>query len=126
MEPADWFFNHSESSKRKPRYKNTFCYVACTMRVGHNVATIDLQLYLRQKTAHRLNRKHPKGQRPPFRSKYRIARRMLAALRPLLPKGWRVYVQFDRHRKRPTLARLRHPGQYGVGMPYYHHSLDRL
>ena len=95
LEPVDWFFDHSESTKTKPRYKNAFCYVACTMRVGPNVATVDLQLYLREKTVRRLNRKRPKEQRIPFRTKYRIARQMLAALRPLLPKGWQVYVQFD-------------------------------
>jgi len=25
--PVDWHFDHSESSKSKPRYKNAFCYV---------------------------------------------------------------------------------------------------
>jgi len=95
LEPIDWFFDHSESTKTRPRYKNAFCYVACTMRVGQNVATIDLRLYLRQKTVRRLNRKRPKGQRIPFRSKYRIARQILVELRPFLPKGWQVYVQFD-------------------------------
>ena len=95
IEPVDWFFDHSESTKSKPRYKNAFCYVVCTMRVGPNVATVDLQLYLREKTVRRLNRKRPKGQRLPFRTKYRIARQMLVELAPLLPEGWQVYVQFD-------------------------------
>ncbi len=95
LEPVAWFFDHSESTRTKPRYKNAFCYVACTMRVGPNVATVDLQLYLREKTVRRLNRKRPKERRLPFRSKYRIARQMLVELAPLLPKGWKVYVQFD-------------------------------
>jgi hypothetical protein len=95
IEPVAWFHDHSESTRTKPRFKNAFCYVACTMRVGSNVATIDLQLYLREKTVRRLNRKRPKGKRIPFRSKYRIARQMLVELVPLLPKGWAVYVQFD-------------------------------
>jgi hypothetical protein len=95
LEPVAWFYDHSERTKSKPRYKNAFCYVVCTMRVGSNVATVDLQLYLRQKTVRRLNRKRPKEQRLRFRTKYRIARQMLLELRPLLPKGWRVYVQFD-------------------------------
>jgi len=95
LEPVDWFFDHSESTKTKPRYKNGFCYVVCTMRVGPNVATVDLRLYLREKTVRRLNRKRPKEQRLPFRSKYRIARQILVELAPLLPKGWKVYVQFD-------------------------------
>ena len=95
IEPVDWFFDHSESTKTKPRYKNAFCYVVCTMRAGSNVATVDLQLYLRKKTVRRLNRKRPKGRRVSFRTKYRIARQMLVELAPLLPKGWKVYVQFD-------------------------------
>jgi hypothetical protein len=95
LEPVDWFFDHSESIKTKPRFKNAFCYVVCTMRAGQNVATVDVQLYLREKTVRRLNRKRPKEERLSFRSKYRIARQMLVALRPHLPKGWRVYVQFD-------------------------------
>ena len=95
LEPVDWFFDHSESTKTKTRFKNAFCYVVCTMRAGQNVATVDVQLYLREKTVRRLNRKRPKQERLSFRSKYRIARQMLVALRPHLPKGWRVYVQFD-------------------------------
>jgi hypothetical protein len=95
LEPVDWFFDHSESTKSKPRFKNAFCYVVCTMRAGQNVATVDVQLYLRQKTVRRLNRKRPREERLSFRSKYRIARQMLVALRLLLPAGWRVYVQFD-------------------------------
>ena len=95
LEPVDWHFDHSESTKSKPRYKNAFCYVVCTLRVGQNVATVDLQLYLRERTVRRLNRKRSKAERIPFRSKYRIARQILEELRPLLPKGWQVYVQFD-------------------------------
>lgn len=95
IEPVDWFFDHSESTRTKPRYKNAFCYVVCTMRVGNNVGTVDLQLYLRERRVRRLNRKRPKEQRIPFRSKYRIARQMLVELAPLLPEGWKVYVQFD-------------------------------
>lgn len=95
LEPVAWHYDHSESTKTKPRYKNGFCYVVCTMRVGHNVATIELQLYLREKTVRRLNRKRSKADRLPFRTKYRIARQMLVELKPLLPKGWSVYVQFD-------------------------------
>jgi hypothetical protein len=95
LEPVDWHFDHSESTKSKPRYKNAFCYVVCTLRVGDNVATVDLQLYLRAKTVRRLNRRRPKGQRIPFRSKYSIARLILVELLPLLPKDWQVYVQFD-------------------------------
>jgi hypothetical protein len=95
LEPVDWFYDHSESTKKRPRYKNGFCYLECTVRVAKIVVTVDLRLYLRAKTVRRINRHRPPKQRVPFRSKNSLARSMLEALRPLLPKGWRVYVQFD-------------------------------
>jgi len=95
LEPVAWHYDHSESTPTKPRFKNAFCYVACTLRAGSNVATVDLQFYLREKTVRRLNRKREKGQRLHFRTKYRIARQMLVELRALLPRDWQVYVQFD-------------------------------
>jgi hypothetical protein len=95
IQAVDWHYDHSESTKSKPRYKNAFCYLVCTMRVGKQIATVDMRLYLRQKTVRRLNRKREKTNRLPFRSKYRLARTILEQLRPLLPKGWKVMVQFD-------------------------------
>ena len=68
---------------------------AANLRIGKIVATVDLRLYLRAKTVRRLNRQRPPGQRIPFRSKNSLAKNILAALRPLLPTGWVVYVQFD-------------------------------
>jgi hypothetical protein len=52
-------------------------------------------LYLREKTVRRINRHRKPGQRISFRSKNSLAKSMSAALRPLLPSGWVVYVQFD-------------------------------
>ena len=95
IQVVDWHYDHSESTKSKPRYKNAFCYLICTMRVGKQKATVDLRLYLREKTVRRLNRKRKKKERLHFRSKYRLARTILEQLRPLLPKGWKVVVQFD-------------------------------
>lgn len=95
IQAVDWHYDHSESTKNKPRYKNGFCYLVCTMRVGKQTATVDMRLYLREKTVRRLNRQRDKENRLPFRSKYRIARTILERLRPLLPKGWKVVVQFD-------------------------------
>ncbi len=95
LEPVDWFHDHSESTKSKPVFKNAFCYLILTLRIGKIVVTLDLRLYLRAKTVRRLNRQRPAGQRIPFRSKNSLARSILEALRPLLPKGWVVYVQFD-------------------------------
>jgi hypothetical protein len=95
LEPVDWFHDHSESTKSKPVFKNAFCYLVTTLRIGKIVVTVDLRLYLRAKTVRRLNRRRKPGQRIPFRSKNSLARSILAALRPLLPPGWTVYVQFD-------------------------------
>lgn len=95
LEPVDWFHDHSESTKKKPRFKNAFCYLVCTVRIGPIVVTVDLRLYMREKTVRRINRGRPAKQRIPFRSKNHLARSILEALRPLLPKGWTVYVQFD-------------------------------
>jgi DDE superfamily endonuclease len=95
LEPVDWFHDHNESTPRRPRYHKAFCYLECTLRVGDLTATLDLRLYLRQKTVRRLNRQRPPEQRLRFRSKNRIARAILESVRPLLPAGWTVYVQFD-------------------------------
>ncbi len=95
LEPVDWFHDHSESTKNRPVFKNAFCYLAANLRIGKIVVTVDLRLYLRAKTVRRLNRHRKPGQRIPFRSKNSLARSILAALCPLLPSGWVVYVQFD-------------------------------
>jgi hypothetical protein len=95
MEPVDWFHDHSESTKSKPVFKNAFCYLVATVRIGKIVVTVDLRLYLRAKTVRRLNRQRQAEQRIPFRSKNSLARSMLEALRPLLPPGWGLCVQFD-------------------------------
>lgn len=95
IEPVDWFHDHNESTPRQPRYHKAFCYLECTLRAGELTATVDLRLYLREKTVRRLNRHRPPEHRMHFRSKFRLAREILEALRPLLPAGWTVYVQFD-------------------------------
>jgi hypothetical protein len=95
LEPVDWFHDHSESTKSKPVFKNAFCYLVATLRIGKIVITVDLRLYLRARTVRRLNRQRPAGQRILFRSKNSLAKSILEALRPLLPAGWTVFVQFD-------------------------------
>lgn len=95
LEPVDWFHDHNESTPRQPRYDKAFCYLECTLHAGDLTATADLRLYLRDKTVRRLNRQRPPERRLHFRSKFRLAREILEALQPLLPKGWTIYVQFD-------------------------------
>jgi hypothetical protein len=95
LEPVDWFHDHNESTPQRPRYHKAFCYLECTARVGTLTATLDLRLYLRAKTVRRLNRQRGPEQRLPFRSKNHLARNILEDLRPLVPPGWTIYVQFD-------------------------------
>jgi len=95
LEPVDFHHDHNDSTKRTPRYKNGFCYLVCTLRIGQFVVTVDLRLYLRAKTVRRINHHRAAEQRIAFRSKNTLARQILEALRPLLPTGWTVYVQFD-------------------------------
>jgi hypothetical protein len=95
IEPVAWFHDHNESTPRCRRYKNAFCYLECTLKVAEVVLTLDLRLYLREQTVRRLNRNRTAQERLRFRSKYRLAREMLEAIRPMLPKDWAVYVQFD-------------------------------
>ena len=95
LEPVDWFHDHNESTPRQPRYQKAFCYLECTPRAGDLTATVELRLYLRDKTVRRLNRHRPPEHRLHFRSKFRSAREILESLKPLLPPGWTIYVQFD-------------------------------
>jgi hypothetical protein len=95
LEGVDWHYDHLESTKRQPRYKNGLTYLACTVAIGTVAVTFDLRLYLRERTVRRLNRRRQPAQRLHFISKPRLARQLLEALRPLLPAGWEVTVQFD-------------------------------
>jgi DDE superfamily endonuclease len=95
LEPVDWFHDHNESTPRQPRYHKAFCYLVATVRAGDLTATVDLRLYLREKTVRQLNRRRPPEHRLHFRSKFRLARDILEALKPLLPTGWTISVQFD-------------------------------
>ena len=95
LEPVDWHYDHTESTRRTPRYKNGICYLVCTLQVGALVATVDLRLYLRERTVRRINRRRARTHRILFASKYRLARQMLDELQPLLPTGWQIYLQFD-------------------------------
>src|SRR6516165_5563842 len=95
LEPVDWFHDHNESTPTQHRYHKAFCYLECTLRAGDLTATVDLRLYLRDKTVRRLNRHRPPERRLHFRSTFRLARDFLESLKPWLPTGWTIYVQFD-------------------------------
>ncbi|MCL5959530.1 MAG: transposase [Chloroflexi bacterium] len=95
LEPVDWHYDHIESKKGRPRYKNGLSYVDCAVKIGSVSFTYDIQPYLRERTVRRLNRHRPKGQRVHFVSKTRLAQRILRTLAVLLPKDCVIYVHFD-------------------------------
>ena len=71
-----------------------FCYLECTLHAEDLTATADLRLYLRDKTVRRLNRHRPPEQRA-LSQQVPLGVGDLEALKPLLPEGWVIYVQFD-------------------------------
>jgi len=95
LEAVAFHHNHLESTRRKQVYSNGYVYVETHIQIGPLGFTFDIQLYLREKTIRRLNRKRDRANRLRFRSKYRIARAMLLEIAKLLPKGRSVYVVFD-------------------------------
>ena len=106
LEPVDWHYDHNESQKGRPRYKNGLGYLGCTVRVGLLEFTYDIRIYLRERTVRRLNRQRPKEQRLHFLSKTHLAQRILRTLEPLLPKGRRIYVHFDAWYASASLIKL--------------------
>jgi hypothetical protein len=125
LEGVDWHYDHLESTKKKPRYKNGLAYVVCSVRIGVIEFTFDLRIYLRQRTVRRLNRHRSPEHRLPFLSKTRLARQMLVALKDLLPKGWPVYVSFDSWYASARLIKfVRRQGWHVICALKYNRKLD--
>lgn len=95
LQAVDIHHNHSESVGRKQAYTNGYVYVEVHIQIGPIGFLFDTRLYQREKKVHQLNREREAGQRLHYRSKYNLARAMLAELADLLPKGHRVYILFD-------------------------------
>jgi hypothetical protein len=95
LEGVDWHHDHNASSKKQAAYKNGSVFLVCHLKIGFISFAINWRVYLREKTVRRINRQRAKGQRLKFRSKYRLAREMLAEIAPLLPTDFQVYVLFD-------------------------------
>ena len=91
----DWHYDHTKSTPGKPRYKNGFCYLACTLCVGDVIVTLDVRLYLRARTVRVINRHREPHERIRFRSKNTMVRQMLQRIAPLLSPELKVIVQFD-------------------------------
>ena len=95
LDVVDWHHDHTKSTPGKPRYKNGFCYLACTLCVGDVIVTLDVRLYLRARTVRVINRHREPHERIRFRSKNTMVRQMLQRIAPLLPPELKVIVQFD-------------------------------
>ncbi len=95
LEAVDWHHDHTKSLGKKQVYTNGTQHVEVRIQLDDQAYVYDWGLYLREKTVRRLNRKRPKGQRLSFRTKYRIVRAILVALKQRLPAGFPVYVLFD-------------------------------
>jgi hypothetical protein len=95
LEAVDIHHDHNASSKKQAVYKNGSVYVVCHLKIGFINFAINWRLYLREQTVRRINHDRPKHQRLKFRSKYQLARAMLAEIAPLLPADFQVYVLFD-------------------------------
>ncbi|MCW5971582.1 MAG: hypothetical protein KIT57_23990 [Blastocatellales bacterium] len=52
----DWHHDHTNSTPKEQRYKNSFCYLVSTVRIGDVVVTTDVELYLRARTVRSINR----------------------------------------------------------------------
>jgi len=95
LEAVDFHHDHTKSTRRKAAYTNGVVHVEVRVQLGTLAYSYDHRLYLREKTVRRLNRRRSREQRLRFRSKYNLAREMLAALAQELPAGFQVYVLFD-------------------------------
>src|ERR671932_16815 len=47
---VDWHYDHLESTKHQPRFKNGLAFLVCTVAAGRLVVTFDVPLYLRERT----------------------------------------------------------------------------
>lgn len=95
LEAVSFHHNHTESTRRKQVYSNSYVYVEVHLQIGPLGFLFDTRLYLREKAVRQLNRHRPVDSRLHFRSKYALAREMLVELAEVLPRGYQVYVLFD-------------------------------
>jgi hypothetical protein len=70
-------------------------YVEVHVQIGPFGILFDTRLYQRDKKVRQFTRERNVGQHLHYRSKYALARSMLAELAELLPSGHRVYILFD-------------------------------
>ncbi len=125
LEAVDWHYDHLEGKKGNPLYKKGMAFIVVHVLVGSVHLVFDISIYLREKTIRRLNRRRPKEKRLRFGSKYRLVRRALEALKPLLPPGWAVYILCDRwYTSRRLINYCRRQGWHLAGAIKANRKLD--
>ena len=95
LEAVDWHHDHTKSTSKKQAYTNGSQHLEVRLQWGPYAYVYDWALYMREKKVRRLNRQRPPEKRLSFRTKYHLARRILADLKQRLPRGLHVYVLFD-------------------------------
>ena len=95
LQVVDWYSDHTQSWPNHPFYTKGAVYIMLRLTVGEVSFTIDLMPYLRAKTIRQLNRIRQGAEKLTFRTKIDIARAMLEAVQPLIPKGYEVYLLHD-------------------------------
>ena len=90
LEPVDWFFDHK--TNRSIRASN---HLSLSISWGDFYFPLSEQLYLRQATVRRRNRRRPKHRKLAYVSKPKLAQQLLEQVQPFLPEGVTVYVLFD-------------------------------
>jgi hypothetical protein len=125
IEPVAYHHDHTKSGSKKQQYSNGAVHVGVRLQVGQAEYSYDHRLYLRRKTVRRLNRQRPVGQRLRFRTKYHLAREMLADLKSRLPKGYQLYVLCDSwYSSRKLLNFCRRQGWHLIGAVKSNRTLD--
>jgi hypothetical protein len=95
LQGVDWHYDHTASRRQRQNPQNALAYLSCNVVAGDWNCTVAVRPYLRKRTVRRINRQRRPEQRLRFVCKYRLARRILADCRALIPKDVAVYVQFD-------------------------------
>jgi len=125
LETVDWHYDHLESTKKRPRYKKGMAFLVVHVLIGSVHLVFDVPISLRERTVRRVNRQRPRENRVRFKSKYRLARQVLEALKPLLPRGWATYVLCDCwYTSRRLIRYVRRQGWHLIGRLKSNRKLD--
>lgn len=97
IEGVTFHYDHNHSTRKTARYANGIVHVEVSLEMGEQSYFYGFELYVPQKAVRRLNRQRKKKGRTriPFKTKYKLARRIFADLQARLPAWVEVFVLFD-------------------------------